>query len=192
MVLPPLKAHCHSWGSSSSFRLILDSLVHLRCRRLRSLASAGLERAGGHLASLGPTLKGFDIWSPAKVYMTDFSPSCRFPNLEKQNHRIPWTPHVPQASERSLNRQLSISDTYGREERTKPRRLLPPALLLHKTNLIFPCVYSPRGPRKNPAAITSGPVVQAPLARWRGRLALVGGEEKSACSEMLLELYKRG
>lgn len=126
-------------------------LVRLRHRYLHSLASTGLERAGRHLTSLRSSLKGFDIWSPTKVYVIHFSPSRRFPNLEKQNHRIPWTPHIPQASERSLNRQLSISDTYIREERMKPHRLLPPALLLHKTNLIFsPCIYCPRGWQKNP------------------------------------------
>lgn len=116
----------------------MDSLVRLQHRYLHSLASAGLERAGRHLASLRSSLKGFDIWSPTKVYVIHFSPSRRFPNLEKQNHRIPWTPHIPQASEHSLNRQLSISDTYIREERMKPHKLLPLALLLHKTNLIFP------------------------------------------------------
>lgn len=51
----------------------------------------------------------------------------------------------------------------------KPHKLLPLALLLHKTNLIFsPPAYIVPGdgnPPPPPAAITSGPFVQAPLVR---------------------------
>lgn len=150
---------------------------------------AELEKAGRHFVSLRPCLKGFDSWSSTKVYMIHFFPFCYFPSLEKQSHHhILWTPHIPQASEHSLNRQLFVSDTYSSEERIKPHWLLPLALLLHKTNSSFSlCAFCPRGWHKSLVAITSGSFVHALLMSCGVVWSLVGSKEKSAHSEMLLQ-----
>lgn len=96
-----------------------------------------------HLARLGPSSRGFDICSPTKPDVIHSSPSRRFPNLEKQSRRIPWTPHIPQASERSLNRSSPSQSPPSARRGPNPTGSCPQPSICRSPTGFFPAFLVP-------------------------------------------------